>query len=54
MKNNLIKLDLQDNLAILFMNSPPNNLISNQFLDSLQKNIYDAAQRPYAVSEIAA
>ena len=24
------------------MNNPPNNLINNQFLDSLQKNIYDA------------
>ena len=42
MKNNLIQLEMQDNLAILFMNNPPNNLINNQFLDSLQKNIYDA------------
>ena len=37
MKNNLIQLELQDNLAIIFMNNPPNNLINNQFLDSLQK-----------------
>ena len=42
MKNSLIQLEVQDNLAILFMNNPPNNLINNQFLDSLQKNIYDA------------
>ena len=45
MKNNLIQLNLQDNLAIIFMNSPPNNLINNQFLDSLQKNIYDAEKK---------
>ena len=42
MKNNIIQLELRDNLAILFMNNPPNNLINNKFLDSLQKNIYDA------------
>ena len=45
MKNSLIKLELQDNLAILFMDSPPNNLINNQFLDSLQKNIYAAEKK---------
>ena len=42
MKNNIIQLELRDNLAILFMNNPPNNLINNQFLDCLQKNIRDA------------
>ena len=36
-KNNLIQLNLQDNLAIIFMNNPPNNLINNQFLDSCKK-----------------
>ena len=45
MKNNLIQLNLQDNLAIIYMNNPPNNLINNQFLDSLKKNIYDAEKR---------
>ena len=31
MKNNLIQLELQKNLAILFMNNPPNNLITINF-----------------------
>ena len=39
MKKNLTYFEIEDNLAIIYMNSPPNNLINNQFLDSLQKTI---------------
>jgi len=42
MKKNLTYLDTQDNLAIVYMNNPPNNLINNQFMDSLQKTINEA------------
>ena len=42
MKKNLTHLDIQDKLAIIYMNNPPNNLINNQFLDSLQKTINTA------------
>ena len=42
MKKNLTYLDTQDNLAIIYMNNPPNNLINNQFMDSLQKTINEA------------
>ena len=42
MKKNLTYLDTQDNLAIIYMNNPPNNLINNQFMDSLQKTISEA------------
>ena len=42
MKKNLTHLDMQDKLAIIYMNNPPNNLINNQFLDSLQKTINTA------------
>ena len=42
MTKRLTFLDIQDNLAIIYMNNPPNNLINNQFLDSLQKTIYEA------------
>ena len=42
MKKKITHLDLQDNLAIIYMNNPPNNLINNQFMDSLQKTINDA------------
>ena len=42
MNKNLTFLDMQDNLAIIYMNNPPNNLINNQFLDSLQKTINEA------------
>ena len=42
MEKNLTYLDIQDNLAIIYMNNPPNNLISNQFLNSLQKTINNA------------
>ena len=45
MKSNLIELSLRNNLAIIFINNPPNNLINNQFLDSLQKIIYDAEKK---------
>ena len=37
MKNNLIQLELQNNLAILFMNNPPNNLINNKFWPSVTR-----------------
>ena len=42
MEKKLTFLEIQDNLAIIYMNNPPNNLINNQFLDSLQKTIYEA------------
>ena len=42
MVKKLTFLEIQDNLAIIYMNNPPNNLINNQFLDSLQKTIYEA------------
>ena len=53
MKNDLIQLDFQDNLAIIYMNSPPNNLINNQFLDSLQKKIYDAEKNKSFISYLS-
>ena len=42
MVKKLTFLEIKDNLAIIYMNNPPNNLINNQFLDSLQKTIYEA------------
>lgn len=42
MKKNLKYLDHENNLAIIYMYSPPNNLIYNKFLDPLQETILKA------------
>ena len=38
MKKNLTHLDIQDKLAIIYMNNPPNNLINNQ-VESSEENV---------------
>tara|TARA_B100000686_G_scaffold327453_1_gene386384 strand:+ start:44 stop:802 length:759 start_codon:yes stop_codon:yes gene_type:complete len=39
MKKELVVLNMDDKLAILMLNNTPNNLLNDQFLDSLEKKI---------------
>ena len=39
MKKELVVMNMDDKLAILMLNNLPNNLLNDQFLDSLEKKI---------------
>ena len=38
----LVETKMEDGLVILMLNNPPNNLLNNEFLDSIHKNIINS------------
>ena len=42
MKKELVLMSMDEKLAILMFNNPPNNLLNDQFLDSLEKQLLSA------------
>ena len=45
MKKELILMSMDEKLAILMLNNAPNNLLNDQFLDSLEKKLLSAKKR---------
>ncbi|MBT3939985.1 MAG: hypothetical protein HOF44_09790 [Pelagibacterales bacterium] len=39
MKKKLVLMSMDEKLAILMLNNPPNNLLNDQFLDSLEQQL---------------
>ena len=42
MVTKLVETKMEDGLVILMLNNPPNNLLNNEFLDSIHKNIINS------------
>ena len=42
MVKKLVETKMEDGLVILMLNNPPNNLLNNEFLDSIHKNIINS------------
>ena len=45
MKKKLVLMSMDDKLAVLMLNNPPNNLLNDEFLDSLEQQLFFAKKK---------